>query len=314
MTDIHDETTLLPAPESVRRPARPGWVRPIKGALESAYRRHCGLTGIRSREDRGKPLKRKTDYPTKVSIMTEIQQESASAWRNINAARNDVPIARAIQLADILEVHPSELFELDRASRRKVEAHVAAKRRAWLEEEARKWAATMKRWSLPLKAADLPEVATWLKSADVIRIADPDFEDVDLPVAQLVDEFGPRVTHARVLVREGQRVSAVAFLADYLKEISSGKPWRILAGRYVQRILEDEDYDAYGHPHIRADKVLVLKLSTKTDDPGHVIDRTPEANEESTVEHYADDWSQTEFGELIEWCDGREIWRELPKS
>jgi len=306
---MSDTITTEHPPSVTKRPLGPERVMPKPGALDEAYRRYARGGIWLTSGGRNEPRRRGKDYKTKEQLMLLIGQESASAWGHINKARNALCLNRAIELAQELDVPVEQLFEIHEEAQRHLRGKQREQFRKDREEWKKRWATNMREFPLPLEMAKPLQVVDWLAKADRVAFvnSDDEFERLDLSTAQLVDDFQNRMGLAK---RVG-RLTAGKQIEDYLSELSQSSKWGILAARYVERILWNDEPNDFGEIDVRASKVLVLKLSTKPGEPDHVIDRTGEHDDESNAEAACDREDYRAFEELADWVKPYRFWDEV---
>jgi hypothetical protein len=168
----------------------------------------------------------------------------------------------------------------------------------------------MNAFRLPLSRHHSEEIVGLLLRKERLGIARPRTRDADLTAASLIDELAPRLALAEEKARAGHLFTAAKVIDDFLEELSTERPWNLLAGRYVERRMIDEDnLDVYGEPDVEPRKVLVVKLSRLEAEPDYTVDRSGEARQESNNERCSDEDCDAGMSELVAW--GGEFWREL---
>lgn len=305
METIDTTDAAKPAPKK-RKPSL-GRVMPKPGALERAYGWYSN-TGSVARLARGK-LRRGVDYKTRAELMEAINQKP-SVFGHIDKGRNSIHVKDALRLADILRTNVEDLVVLDDYAEEIAHKHRAERFAAWKKEQDEAWNALMGSFRLPLVRHDGTAILSLMLQKERLRFVPPSTREVDLCAASLVDELVPRLEAAEKKARAGGAFLAAKEIDDFLEQLSTERTWSLLAARYVERqMIDEDDLDIYGGPDVRARKVLVVKLSRLGAEPDFRIDRSGEARHESNNERWSDEDRDAGMSDLTAW--GGEFWREL---
>lgn len=289
-----------------RKPAH-GRVLPKPGALDRAYQWYAGKSSISLVVNRG--MKRGVDYMTRAELMRAIGQ-APSVYGHINKGRNCIHVNDALKISDILGKNVEDLFVLDDRVEEIVRKHRRERFAEWKKQQDDAWNALMGSFRLPLVRHDGKAIVPLLLQAPRLHFVPPETRDVDLSGASLIDELVPRLKAAERKARAGSAFLAAKEIDDFVQQISAQRPWNLLAARYVERrMIDEDDLDAYGEPNVEAGKVLVVKLSRRDAEPDFRIDRSAEARHESNSERWSDADFDAGMSELTAW--GGEFWTEL---
>lgn len=239
--------------------------------------------------------------------------QGPSVFGHLNKGRNSLHINDALVLAGALDANVEDLVEVDYRVARIVREHRMRRFAAWKKVRDEAWNARMAAFRLPLTRHDGEALVGLLLGKERLHVVLPRTRDVDLSSATLVDELASCLAMAETTARSGNLFTAAKIIDEYLDEMSTQRTWNLLAARYVERLMFDEDdLDLYGEPDVCPRKVLVVKLSRQEAEPDHTVDRTGEARQESNNERWCDEDHDAGMGDLVAWAG--EFWKDLPGS